>query len=128
MIEEGTEGVLPAEIVRREGVAKGTTADSRGDVIRVVIEKEAVEAMKKDMGVFGVWVRVNENPVEEKEDRAAEGGEKKDAGEKKKKKKRGGKGKSDDSADKVFWYTETVFEVMPSFWTEAKGDEIVEGS
>ena len=121
--------MIPAEIVRREGVAKGTAADSREDVIKVVVDGEAVGVLREGMGLFGVWVRVNEMPIEEngnKENGEKMGKEGKEGGAGKKKKKRGPK-KADEGSDKVFWYTEKVFEVMPSFWTEPKGDEIVEG-
>ncbi|KIJ57220.1 hypothetical protein M422DRAFT_63007 [Sphaerobolus stellatus SS14] len=128
-IEEGMEGILPPEIVGREGVAEGTEADARADVIKVYVDMKAIEVLREGMGIFGLWVRVNEVPPPEEEKDEGAVKEKKEGGGDKKKRKKKGKGKaSGDGDDKVFWYAEMVFEVLPSFWTEPQPHEIVEGT
>lgn len=122
-LREGSE-LPPPEIVRDDAALFGITDvhDATVGNITVFVDPSVVESLHTGLGVGGLFVQVAEKPKEVDEgDDVAGGG----SGEPKKKKKKSKSARAKAAAGnatdgKLWWYIESVSQVIPSYWTNTQ--------
>jgi len=99
--------IAPPELLA--GLPVSSTFDSHKDVISAFVDAKTVGVLREGMGLHGVYVQVVESDDTKQELK-----------EKKKSKSRNkGRAKTKGFDGREWWYIDFVYEVVPSFWTDA---------